>query len=118
MPVISYSSLGRGVLSGKLKSEDADHAGKILDAVAMKGYGCSDNYERLARCEKLAREKNCTVAQIAMAWIYHQKINTFAVVTMSSPARIEANIASLSLSLTDEESRWLNLETEKNSAEI
>ena len=84
----------------------------------MKGYGCSDNYERLARCEKLAREKNCTVAQIAMAWIYHQKINTFAVVTMSSPARIEANIASLSLSLTDEESRWLNLETEKNSAEI
>ena len=118
MPVISYSSLGRGVLSGKLKSEDADHAGKILDAVAMKGYGCSDNYERLARCEKLAREKNCTVAQIAMAWIYHQKINTFAVVTMSSPARIEANIASLSLSLTDEESRWLNLETEKYSAEI
>ena len=82
------------------------------------GDGCSDNYERLARCEKLAREKNCTVAQIAMAWIYHQKINTFAVVTMSSPARIEANIASLSLSLTDEESRWLNLETEKNSAEI
>ena len=76
----------------------------------MKGYGCSDNYEWLARCEKLAREKNCTVAQIAMAWIYHQKINNFAVVTMSSPQRIEANIASLSLELSDDEARYLNLE--------
>ena len=112
MPVISYSSLGRGLLSGKLKSKDVAHASKVLDAVAMKGYGCPDNYERLARCEELAARKGCTVAQIAMAWIYHQPINTFAVVTMSSPERLEANIAALSISLTEEEARYLNLEEE------
>ena len=110
MPVICYSSLGRGILSGKLKSGDADHAAKILDSVAMKGYGCPDNFVRLARCEALAAEKGCSVSQIAMAWIYHQPINTFAVVTMSSPERIRDNIASLSIALTEEEARYLNLE--------
>ena len=112
MPVFSYSSLGRGLLSGKLKSEDCARADKVLDAVAMKGYGCEDNYERLDRCEKLAGQKGCTVAQIAMAWIYHQPINTFAIVTMSSPRRLDENIAALNVPLTDEECRYLNLETD------
>ena len=112
MPIFSYSSLGRGLLSGKLKSEDRAKAGQVLDAVAMKGYGCEDNYERLARCEKLAEEKGCTVAQVAMAWIYHQPLNTFAIVTMSSPRRLDENIAALSIPLSEAECRYLNLETE------
>ena len=109
-PVFAYSSLGRGLLSGKLKSADAARAGKVLDVFAMKGYGCKDNFERLARCEELAEKKDCTVAQIAMAWLYAQPINTFAIVTMSSPARIQENIEALSLNLTEEERRYLNLD--------
>ncbi len=111
IPVFAYSSLGRGLLSGKLKSADAARAGKVLDVFAMKGYGCTDNYERLARCEELAEKKGCTVAQIAMAWLYAQPLNTFAIVTMSSPARIQENIEALSLKLTEEECRYLNLDT-------
>ena len=112
MPILAYSSLGRGLLSGKLKSTQEDNACKILDAAAMKGYGCPDNFLRLARCEELAARKNCTVAQIAMAWLYSQQINTFAVATMSSPKRIEENIGAFSVSLTPEECRYLNLEEE------
>ena len=111
-PVFAYSSLGRGLLSGKLKSSDAKNAGRVLDSFAMKGYGCADNYQRLARCEELAAQKGCSVAQIAMAWVYSQPMNTFAIATMSSPARIQENIAALNLKLTDSECRYLNLETE------
>ncbi len=114
MPVIAYSSLGRGILSGKVKSSDVHQANTVLDAVAMKGYGCSDNFLRLARCEELAAQKSCTVAQIAMAWVYCQKINTFAVATMSSAARLQENVAALSIKLTEEESAYLNLEQEAN----
>ena len=85
---------------------------QVLDVFAMKGYGCEDNYQRLARCEELAERKNCTVAQIAMAWVYSQPMNTFAIASMSSPARIQENIAALSLKLTDDECRYLNLETD------
>ena len=110
MPVVAYSSLGRGLLTGKLRSEHTDRASVFLDEVAIKGFGCKDNFDRLARCEELAAQKNCTVAQIAMAWLYHQPLNTFAVAAMSSPDRIAENIGALSVELTSAECRYLNLE--------
>lgn len=112
MPVIAYSSLGRGILSGKVKSSDVHQAENVLDAVAMKGYGCSDNFSRLARCEELAAQKNCTVAQLAMAWVYCQQMNTFAVATMSNEARLRENLMALSVKLTEEEAAYLNLDQE------
>lgn len=107
--MFAYSSLGRGLLSGKLKSGDAGNAAQVLDVFAMKGYFSPDNIRRLARCEELAERKSCSVAQIAMAWLYRQPLNTFAIVTMSSPARIQENIAALSIRLTEEECRYLDL---------
>ena len=112
MPVIAYSSLGRGLFSGKMKYSDTDHAKDYLDAVAMKGYASEDNFERLRRAEILAGKHNCTVAQIAMSWIFAQPVNTFAVVSMSKPERIEQNTAALSVSLSEEEAAWLDLETD------
>ena len=108
-PVFAYSSLGRGLLSGKLKSGDAGNATQVLDVFAMKGYFSPDNIRRLARCEELAERKGCSVAQIAMAWLYRQPLNVFAIATMSSPARIQENIAALSVRLTEEECRYLDL---------
>lgn len=112
MPVIAYSSLGRGFFSGKLKGSEPEKAGEILDQVAMKGYYCPDNFERLRRCERLADRKGCSVAQLAMAWVYSQKMNTFAVVSTSNPKRMESNIDALSIQLSDEELQYLDLERE------
>lgn len=113
MPVIAYSSLGRGLFSGRLRGNEPERAGEILDGVAMKGYNCPDNFERLRRCEKLAEMKQCSVPQIAMAWVYNQKMNTFAVVSTSNPKRMGDNIAALSISLTENEMLYLDLEREE-----
>ncbi|MCM1123053.1 MAG: aldo/keto reductase [Eubacterium sp.] len=112
MPVIAYSSLGRGLFSGRVKGDDTESAAEILDSVAMKGYACEENFERLRRCEELAERKQCSVAQIAMAWIYGQPLNTFAVVSTSSPKRMKQNIEALHLNLTEEECRYLNLQSD------
>ena len=112
MPVVAYSSLGRGLFSGKLKSSDAENAGKILDANAMKGYGYPENFERLRRCELLAAAKGVTVPQIAMAWIFRQNMNMFAVVSTSKPERMRENIEALRIELTQEESEYLDLRRE------
>lgn len=109
MPVIAYSSLGRGLFSGKLKSCDADHAEKVMDKAAMKGYGCPANFQRLRRCEELAEQKNCTVPQIAMAWIYKQNLNTFAVVSTSKASRMKENIEALHIELSEDEIKYLDL---------
>lgn len=112
MPVIAYSSLGRGMFSGKVKSSESEKAGEILDATAVKGYVCPENFERLRRCEELAEIKGVSVPQIAMAWIFKQKLNTFAVVSTSNPKRMQENIKALEIELTEEETLYLDLKRE------
>ncbi|MFV0352710.1 MAG: aldo/keto reductase [Oscillospiraceae bacterium] len=110
MPVIAYSSLGRGLFSGLVKSGEAQQATRFMDAPAMEGYASPDNFERLRRAEELAAQKGCTVAQIALAWIFHQTLNVFAVFSTTNPARIEQNILALDVPLTQQEALYLNLQ--------
>ena len=112
MPVIAYSSLSRGLFSGKVKGNEPEKAGEIMDESAMKGYGSPENFERLRCCEKLAKKKGYSVPQIAMAWLYGQKVNTFAVVSTSDPNRMKSNVEALSIQLNAEELQYLNLERE------
>lgn len=107
MPLIAYSSLGRGFFSGKFKSGDYDGAKKVLDDEGRKGYLCAANMERLGRAEELASKKGCSVSEIAMRYIFSNAMNVFAVVSTTKPERMGQNIhASLNL-LTEEEVRWL-----------
>lgn len=107
IPVISYASLARGFFSGKLKSTDESNISNILDEFAVKGYNCKSNFERLKRCEELARKKNCLVSQIAMAYVYSLPLNTFAIVASSSAERMKSNVDALSIKLTEDEIRYL-----------
>ena len=75
----------------------------------MKGYAYPENFERLKRCEELAAEKGVSVPQIAMAWIFRQNMNTFAVVSTSRPERMKENIHALDISLSEEEAAYLDL---------
>lgn len=109
MPVIAYSSLGRGMMSGRVKSGDPEGAERILDIYAKKGFLYPENLQRLARCEQLAREKGASVPQIAMSWIFRQGLNAFAVVSCSRPERLRDNAAALELELSPEECDWLDL---------
>ena len=109
IPVVAYSSLAHGFFSGKFKSSEAREAGEILGEEATRGYVSPENIERLKRCEELALKKGVTVPQIAMAWIYQQPLNVFAVVSTSKPERMKENIAALEIKLTPEETAWLNL---------
>lgn len=109
MPVVAYSSLGRGFFSGKLKYEDRENAANILDQNALRGYGYPENFERLRRCEEVAAQKGVTVPQLALAWIFAQELNPFAVISTTSKARMEQNIQALDIALTPEEVAYLDL---------
>lgn len=115
MPVIAYSSLACGLFSGKISSDNPKEAIKLLGPNGMKGYGYPQNYERLRRCEQLAEKYNCSVSQIAMAYIYCQPLNCFAIVRTTSPKRMEENIAAMKIVLTKEEQEYLDLRRENLS---
>lgn len=110
IPVFAYSSLARGFFSGAFKSSSPEDAKKIMDGPGITGYYCDSNIERLRRCEELAAARGITVAQAAMAWIYNQKFEVFALSSPVTKAQIEQNIAAIDIALTDAEVAWLNLE--------
>jgi len=109
IPVFAYSSLARGFMAGVFKSSEPETAKNVMDAPGMLGYYCENNIERLRRCEILAKEKNVTVAQIAMAWIYQQPFEVFALSSPVTKEQIEENIAAIDIHLTGDEIRWLDL---------
>lgn len=109
IPVFAYSSLGRGMLSGKVKSSDIQGAKKILDENAQKGYCYPENFERLRRVEIMAEKKHASVSQIALAWIMNQDFLVFPIVSTADSGHIEENVKALDIHMTPEEVRWLDL---------
>ena len=113
IPVLAYSSLGRGMFAGIVKSNDIEGAKKILDPFAVKGYCYPENFERLARAEQLAAEKNCSVPQIALAWIMNQDFEVFPLVSAKKASRIVSNVQALDITLTKDEAEWLDLRRDR-----
>ena len=93
-----------------MKSSQPEKAGELIDEFAVKGYCYPENFERLRRVEELAEKKNCTVPQLALAWVLAQDLQVFPLISARSPERIQDNLAALEIVLTKEEQAWLNLE--------
>ena len=70
---VPYSPLGRGFLTGQFKRfEDlaADDFRRM--SPRFQGENFQKNLDLVAKIEELAREKKCTAAQLALAWVLAQ----------------------------------------------
>ena len=110
LPVFAYSSLARGFFSGMFRSDEPEKAKQMLDRPGILGYFCEENFEKLRRCEILAEKKGKTVAQIAMAWIFNQRFEVYAISSPITKEQLLSNIEAMDLKLTEQELLWLNLE--------
>lgn len=108
MPVIAYSSLGRGFMSGKFRSFDYDAAKKVLDPFATKGYLSEDNMRRLAAAERYAAEHALSVPQTAMRFVLSSDMNVFAAATMSGFRRVLENVIAANERMQPEEWKALD----------
>ena len=107
MPVFAFSSLGRGMLSGKVKSAEPEKAAQVLDPFAVKGYFGEANLSRLHRAEQLAEKRGCTVAQIGLAWVLCSDLTVFPIVGTRSIDRMRSNAKAADIILTPQERAWL-----------
>ncbi len=99
MPVIAYSSLGRGFFSGRFASGDYEGAKKVMDGNAQKGYLCESNMKRLAVAEEMAKRDGCSVPQVAMRYIFSTPMNVFAVVSSQNVGRMRENVEAANMPL-------------------
>lgn len=109
MAVFSFSSLGRGFLSGKVKSSfTREETAAVLDVFAMKGYYSEENMKRLARAEEKAAEYGCSVSEIAIAWLLNQDdFPVYPILGTTRKENIRQNLKALKIRLSKDELNWL-----------
>lgn len=110
MPVFNYSSLGRGFLSGKYRSDNRKPIEECIGDAPIQEYFAPENVKRLERAEKLAAEYGASVPQIGIAWLMKQKLNLFPLVAPTSREHIEETVKGLEIELTDEQMQYLDKE--------
>ena len=104
-PVFAYSSLGRGMLSGKVNRENYKD---LLDKAAMTAYAHEVNFKKLDRACSMAEQKGVSIPQIALAYILNQSLNIFPIVGAASKKELSEAVAASKIILTKEECDWLD----------
>ncbi|MBW7886296.1 MAG: aldo/keto reductase [Caldilineaceae bacterium] len=107
IPLLTWSSLAGGFFSGRFRLDNLDTFTAYLDKLCIESYCYSDNFARLERATELARQKGCTVPQIALAYVLHQPLEIYALVGCANRDEFAANMVAFDLELTQEEIRWL-----------
>lgn len=88
LPVFNYSSLGRGYLSGKFRTDGDQPIEECLWSAPIQEYDSPENRRKLSRAEQLADRYGVSVSQVCLKWLLAQKINLFPIVSPSSKAHI------------------------------
>jgi aryl-alcohol dehydrogenase-like predicted oxidoreductase len=102
--LVAYSPLGRGFLTGAIKSVDdlaEDDWRRFMPRFQGDNFG--KNLELVDRVEKLAASKGCTPAQLALAWVLAQGPDVTPIPGTRSRERLEENAAAAEIALSDHE---------------
>ncbi len=100
---VAYSPLGRGFLTGAIQdiSPRSTAAGRRIRASRPRTSPTTASWS--ARSRRMAAEKGCTPAQLALAWLLAQGDDVVAIPGTRSIARLEENLGALQVVLTAED---------------
>jgi aryl-alcohol dehydrogenase-like predicted oxidoreductase len=107
---VAYSPLGRGFLTGALKSPDdlAPDDWRRMNP-RFQGENFTKNLELVEELEVMARAKGTTAAQLALAWLLTRGKHVVPIPGSRRIERLEENAAAADIRLTDNELHRLEL---------
>jgi len=101
----AYSPLGRGFLTGRIRSttdlEKGDYRRFYFPRLA--GENLERNLEIVRGLEAMAADKGCTPAQLALAWVLAQGPDVVPIAGTRRIPYLEENLAALEISLAPED---------------
>ena len=101
---VPYSPLGRGFLTGQIKSvEDFAADDYRRFSPRFQGENFQKNLELVSKVEALANDKKCTPGQLALAWLYVQGNDLVPIPGTKRAKYLEENIAALNVQLSAED---------------
>lgn len=104
MPLMPWSSQARGFFTGRARPDD--HS----DPELVRCWYSPDNFERLERVNRMARERGVLPINIALAYVLAQPFPTFPLIGPRALSETRTSVPALEIELTPGEVRWLNLE--------
>ncbi len=101
---VPYSPLGRGFLTGKIQKPDqlAEHDYRRTTP-RFQGENFDRNLELVKRVEEIAREKHCTPAQLALAWVLAQSSDIVPIPGTKRRRYLQENVGAVDVTLTTED---------------
>jgi len=113
---VPYSPLGRGFLTGKIqKPEDLSEDDYRRTTPRFQGDNFQRNLDLVNRVEEIAREKRCTPAQLALAWVLTQGNDIVPIPGTKRRKYLQENIGSLNVLLTGEDLARIEEAAPKNA---
>jgi aryl-alcohol dehydrogenase-like predicted oxidoreductase len=110
---IAYSPLAQGVLSGKYKPgmslpSDSRAADNRQNQFIKNMVSDQELLRKVQRLAPLAHDNNCTMSQLALAWVLRRPEITSCITGASRPAQVEENVKASGLKLSDETVRRMD----------
>ncbi|HET6270113.1 MAG TPA: aldo/keto reductase [Arthrobacter sp.] len=106
---VPYSPLGRGFLTGQLRSPEDFAADDFRrHSPRFQGENFTRNLELVDRVKELADQKGCTPAQLALAWLLAQGEHIVPIPGTKNRERLRENLGALDVELTAEDLRRLD----------
>jgi aryl-alcohol dehydrogenase-like predicted oxidoreductase len=101
---VPYSPLGRGFLTGQIKSvDDLAEDDFRRNSPRFQGENFQKNLDLVREIEAMAGEKGCTASQLALAWVLAQGDDIVPIPGTKRRRYLEENVGSLDVTLTDED---------------
>jgi aryl-alcohol dehydrogenase-like predicted oxidoreductase len=101
---VAYSPLGRGFLSGEIRSVDDLEPGDFRrHHPRFQGENFAKNLELVERVREIAQEKGVTPSQLALAWVLHRGDDIVPIPGTKRVRYLEENAAAVDIRLTDED---------------
>lgn len=102
-----WSPLAGGLLSGKYKQrqQEGDSRRSSFDFPPVDHERADDCIDAM---EKIAEHHQCSIAQVALAWLLHQSVVTSVIIGAKRLDQLEDNIAATGVTLSPEELAELN----------
>jgi aryl-alcohol dehydrogenase-like predicted oxidoreductase len=106
---VAYSPLGRGFLTGKIrKVDDLEQNDFRRNNPRFQGGNFNRNMETVQRISRIAAEKNCTPAQLALAWLLAQGNEIVPIAGTRRRKYLDENAAAVNVTLTREDLQRLD----------
>jgi aryl-alcohol dehydrogenase-like predicted oxidoreductase len=98
--LVPYSPLGRGFLTGQVKSNEFGAKDFRRISPRFQGENFQKNLDIVSRVEQIAAEKRCTPAQLALAWVLAQGEDIVPIPGTKRRTYLDQNLGALDIKLT------------------